>query len=471
MMTKSSICRPNLTRLGCPRWPWLLLAPFGCMQWPSPEHEGWLLAAAKAPAFATASDFGEPDRESLASTSSAQSLDEATDSAGGGVSWQARLGSAEEPLANATLAASAGVIFVAGTTSLPSTGAANASLTALSSSDGSVLWTDRLESTGSSVASATASSSDRVLIAGQSSGALGGPAQGFGDAFVAAYSVAGEQLWARQLGGASPDAALGVSFDPSGAALVVGETRSVLDGAREGSDRDAFLAKLDADGALVYTRQLGSDPGIDEIATSVAASASGDIVLAGYTFGGVQGETQGSADAFVARYSGAGDLLWTAQLGSEAYDIAEAVTVDADGATYVAGLTRGSIARGGVIFGGRPLLAKYSATGERLWTIELEDAEMGAASAVAVDARGDVWIAGRTAASFAAPNQGAFDSFVARFSADGTRSWAQQPGLADNDRAAGLALDGEQLLLLSRATQSGETVFDYAMLSVLETDL
>ena len=471
-MTMSSIRRPNLARpdaCGCPRWPWFLLAACGCMQWPSPEHEDWLVATAEPPAFAAASDFGEPDGARLTSSSAAQSRED-EEAADAGVLWRTQLGSAGAPLAGASLSVSEGVLFVAGTVSSETLGAGDASLAAYSSK-GSVLWTRQLGTAQADAANAIASRGGSVLIAGQSSGSLGGPALGFGDAFAAAYSAAGDLLWTRQLGGPEPDAALDVSVDPSGAVLVVGETRSVLDGAREGTDRDAFVVKLAADGELVYARQLGSSPGVDDVATSVATLASGDVVLAGYTFGGVQAEGYGSADAFVARYSSAGELLWTAQLGSGDYDSAEAVAVDDSGAVYVAGQIGGSIAGPGVVFGSRPLLAKYSPAGEPLWTVELEDAAMGAASAIVVDARGEVWISGRTAASFAAPNQGAFDSFVARFSLDGARSAALQPGVTDNDRGDGLVLDGERLFLLSRATQSGELPFEYALLSALDTEL
>jgi hypothetical protein len=474
MMNMSSIRIPIRARTdgrAWLRWPWLSLAVCGCMQWPLPDHEDWL-AMAEPPAFATASDFGEPDGESLASTSAAQSQDGAADTASDGVAWRTRLGDAEAPQVAASLSATGGVVFVAGAVSPVSSGASDALLTAISSSDGSVLWTHQLGSSEPDAANGSASRGDRVVIAGQTGGSLGGPAQGFGDAFVAAYSIAGEPLWTQQLGGPNPDAAFGVSLDSNGAALVVGETRSALDGARRGSDRDAFLAKVGPDGELVYARQLGSSLGVDEVATSVATDANGDVVLAGHTFGSVQGESKGSADILVARYSSAGELLWTAQLGSEGYDAAEAIAVDAGGAVYVAGQTGGSIVGGpGVVFGGRPLLAKLSATGAPLWSVELEDAEMGAASAIVVDAQGDVWLSGRTAASFAAPNHGAFDSFVARFSSDGARTSALQPGVADNDRAVGIALDGERLLLLSRATQSGEVAFDYALLTALAAEL
>jgi len=468
----SSIRKPNLARTegrGSHRWLWAALTACGCMQWPSLEHDGLIPTATDPPPPV---DEVLPGAESatLASAEAAQSQPEQTPS--DAVLWQTRLGSERAPQMGAGLSASEGVAFAVGAvTSDEVPSSSDASLAAYSSSDGALLWTRQLGSPEADAANASASSGDRVLIAGQSAGALGGPAQGFGDAFVAAYSATGELLWTRQIGSPQPDAALGVSIDASGAVLVVGDTRGVLAGERDRNDRDAFLAKLGPDGELIYARQLGSGPGLDEIATGVATDASGDVVLAGHTFGGVGGDGNGSADAFVARYSSAGELLWTAQLGGEDFDAAEAVGVDASGASYVAGQTGGSIVGGpGVVFGGRPLLAKYSPVGELLWSVELEDAEMGAASAVAIDARGDVWIAGRTAASFAAPNQGGFDSFVARFSADGARLSALQPGVTDGDRAVGLAWDGEHLVLLSRATQIGEVAFDYALLTGIENE-
>jgi outer membrane protein assembly factor BamB len=445
------------------RWHWVLLAACGCAQWPSAELDAWLPPSGDPSALA-ADERPSLDDAPLASVEAAQTQ---TAEAAGGSLWQVQLDSAA--LVLSSLSAAPGAVFAAGTVASESaTDASDASLSAFSSEDGTELWTRVLGSTAADAASASASGGDRVLIAGRSAGALAGPAQGFGDAFVAAYSHAGELLWTHQLGSPEPDAALAVSVDASGAVLVAGETRGMLAGARTGNDRDAFLAKLGPDGALLYTRQLGSGPGLDEIATGVATDASGDVLLAGYTFGAVSGAGNGSADAFLARYSGAGELLWAAQLGGAGYDAAEAVAVDGMGAAYVTGQIGGSLTRG-VVFGGRPFLAKYSPLGEPLWTLELEDAEMGAGSSVVVDGSDQPWIAGRTSASFAAANQGGFDSFVARFSAEGSRLSAVQPGVADSDRAAGLALDGERLLLLSRATQSGDAPFDYALLSAIAT--
>ena len=473
-MKTSSNCNHDRATAGGrerPRWPWaLLLAASGCIQWPSTELEGSQPAAGErgsveAPAIAGGA------RAPLASAEAAQS--QSTAGSTGTWAWHAELSSERAPLIAAGLSASGGLAFVASTASVgldgSSSSAGDAQLAAYASADGAPLWALQLGSAEADAASGVAAAGERVVLAGRTAGSLGAPQQGFGDAFVAAYSDVGEQLWIRQLGSSQPDAALGVSLDASGAVVVAGDTRGALEGVHEGADRDAFLAKLGPDGELIFTRQLGSQVGYDDVAVSVATDVGGDVVIAGHTFGGMQGGGNGSADAFVARYSGDGALLWTAQLGGGDYDTAEAVSVGATGDVYVAGQTGGFLAGGpGVVVGSRPLLAKYSQTGELLWTTELEDAEMGSASAVGIDATGEVWIAGHTSASLAGPNQGTYDTFLARFSPEGERLSVLQVGSSDADRAVGLGLDGDRLLLLSKTTRGGDAAFDGALLSGLD---
>lgn len=394
-----------------------------------------------------------PDAE-VAQSAEALSDDEASAAS---LAWRVELGTPEAPLGGVGLAGIAeGVVALAGTS------ASEAELGVYSSTDGSEIWTQRVAASRAGAVAA----GNGVLLAGTTSGALDGPQQGFDDAFVAAYSRGGEPLWTRQIGTPEPDAALAVGTDASGVVLLAGETRGALDGAREGSDTDAFLARFDADGQLLHIRQLGSQSGYDETAVSVAVAHGGAAVIAGRTFGGVHGDGAGSADGIVARYSSTGELEWTAQFGGADYDTATAVSAAPSGAVFVAGQTGAFLAGPGTIVGGQPLLAKYSAQGELEWTRTLDDAEMGAASAVAVDADGDVWLAGYTSASFAGPGQGAYDSFVAHFSSDGARLDAGQFGVADNDRSAGLVLDSERLVLLSRVTRSSDGS-DYSLLAGL----
>ena len=434
-----------------------LLAASGCWQWPLAEQEDWGGAVAPSANGTDTSADG-----AVAQLASAETATTEPD-------FVATLGSERAPLSGAGLALSGDVAFVAGTASAGLDGSdtsSDAVLVARASLDGAPLWTREIGTVEADTASAVARGGGLVVIAGSTAGELGGPQHGFGDAFAAAWSELGEPLWTRQLGSAAPDVARGVSIDASGAVLLTGDTRGVLDGAREGTDADAFVAKLGPDGEILYTRQLGSQPGYDDIAVGVATDRDGNVVIAGRTFGALQGDNLGSADAFVAHFSRDGALDWTAQLGGEDHDAAEAVDVDESGAVYIAGQTGAFLAGGpGVVIGGRPLLAKYSPAGALLWSVELPEAEMGSASALRIDANAEPWIAGHTTGSFAGPGQGADDAFVAHFSSDGVLLAASRPAVSESDRAAGLALDGERLLLLSRVTHSGDVPFETALLS------
>src|SRR5690348_10232645 len=72
----------------------------------------------------------------------------------------------------------------------------------------------------------------------------------------------------------------------------------------------------------------------------------------------------------------------------------------------------------GVVIPGQPFVAKYSPAGEQLWLAALEEGAIGSVSGVASDGR-DAVIVGYTSADWGAQNQGSFDSFVARVSAEG----------------------------------------------------
>jgi hypothetical protein len=79
----------------------------------------------------------------------------------------------------------------------------------------------------------------------------------------------------------------------------------------------------------------------------VAVDASGNVYVAGYTEGALPGQTNlgemGFSDAFVRKYDAAGDELWTRQCGTSGYDWAYGVAVDASGNVYVAGSTYGTL--------------------------------------------------------------------------------------------------------------------------------
>jgi hypothetical protein len=335
---------------------------------------------------------------------------------------------------------------------------------------GELLWTREL-GTSDSDASAGLSldGAGNVFIAGDTAGAMDGTGRGFGDGFVAKYSPVGQLEWTRQLGTSQPDAAAGVSADADGNVFVAGFTRGALEGERNGKDADAWVVKLSPAGELLWSRQLGSSVGYDEKASGVSADADGNVIIAGHSFGALEGGNRGSADAFVAKLSANGDLLWIRQHGATGHDAAEAVSADGSGNVYVSGQVGGVLPGGpSVVLPGNPYVAKYSPAGDLLWELQLADASKGSAVRVSTNGAG-AFIAGYTSGAWVGPNQGLYDSFVAQLSANGEVLWALQLGFDDLDQATGVSADATGYLFMSRnAWHRGAGGSDTSFLSRLK---
>ncbi|MEO1131189.1 MAG: SBBP repeat-containing protein [Cyanobacteria bacterium J06639_1] len=111
-----------------------------------------------------------------------------------------------------------------------------------------------------------------------------------------------------------------------------------------------------------------------DIPNGIVVDADGDVIVVGSTSGDLDGDGastyEGIADAWVAKYDPDGNLLWFDQFGSEGYDSASNVTVDGDGNVYVTGQTTGYLGEepGGVNQGARDYwLAKYDTDGNQIW--------------------------------------------------------------------------------------------------------
>ena len=86
---------------------------------------------------------------------------------------------------------------------------------------------------------------------------------------------------------------------------------------------------------LLWVRQLGTEH--SDIAHGVATDAAGNVYVTGDTWGSLGGANLGHEDAWAAKYDAAGRLLWKRQLGTEVYDAASGVATDAAGNVYLTG--------------------------------------------------------------------------------------------------------------------------------------
>src|SRR5262249_28652711 len=109
--------------------------------------------------------------------------------------------------------------------------------------------------------------------------------------------------------------------------------------------RDAFVLKLNALGnALTFSTYLGGAGA--ENGNAIALDAQGNAYVAGDTTSSdfptrtpFQTSNNGRQDAFVAKISSSGVLLYGTYLGGSGDDRAAGVAVDASGSAYVTGST------------------------------------------------------------------------------------------------------------------------------------
>ena len=259
----------------------------------------------------------------------------------------------------------------------------------------------------------------------------------------AAPASAQSLIWARQFGSVSSDPAAGVAVDASGNSYVVGWTDGALPGQTSSGGADAWVRKYDATGTVVWTHQFGA--GGFAAALGVAVDASGDVYVAGVTDNELPGQINGGGfrdDAFLRKYDSGGAILWTRQFGTAGNDAALGVAVDASGNVYVAGDVEGTLS-GQISSGGYDAFVRtYDPAGGVLWTSQFGTSGIDSAHGVAVDASGNAWAAGVTTGTFAGQTSaGGDDAFARAYDSAGTALWTSQFGTAGSDFANGAAVD------------------------------
>ncbi|MCH7793204.1 MAG: hypothetical protein IID31_13110 [Planctomycetes bacterium] len=273
-----------------------------------------------------------------------------------------------------------------------------------------------------------------VMVAGRTVGGLGGPRMGGWDAFLARYDGAGNQQWIRQFGSTSSDFVSALAPDGAGGVIVAGETTGNLGGRNAGLE-DAFLARYTGAGRQLWIRQFGTSTR-DE-ASAIAPDGAGGVMVAGFTRGSLTGEPfrGGFSDAFLASYDGAGNQRWIRQFGTSADDVVNALAPDGNAGVFVGGWMGGN--PNGPFGGGTGdvFLARYDGAGNRLWMTKVGTSRSQGLRALAADGAGGVIIVGSASGSLR-------PILLGRYDGAGNLLWIRQFGTSTSDLAPALARDG-----------------------------
>ena len=266
-------------------------------------------------------------------------------------------------------------------------------------SQGSVIWAKSLGGTGNDNGLALSVSSDgSVLWTGfhsSNSTADSTALKDFGglDTFLAKVGVDGSYTWVRSVGGPGDDSGEGVAVDPAGGSYVVGNVSNQ-------SPSDVFLLRYNADGDLVWARKAGGAS--SDTATSIVADSSGVYIAGSFegmaTFEGVSITSAGLSDAYLAKYSPSGSLVWVERFGGTGADDSDQVDLDPFGNPCLLGSFEGSMSFGGQVLvseGSRDLfLAKTAATsGKLIWSRSIGGGTLDSAHGLSSGSDGSLYLA------------------------------------------------------------------------------
>lgn len=133
--------------------------------------------------------------------------------------------------------------------------------------------------------------------------------------------------WCRYIGGGWKDTMVatggtGIAFDTHGNIFVGGNTVRTVPGGVNLGGTDGVIAKLDANGNIVWVKQYGS--AANDVAVAVGVDTYADVAyLAGNTAGSVPGDYQrGGGDWFLFQVkSSDGSRIWSKQYGGRGNDV------------------------------------------------------------------------------------------------------------------------------------------------------
>jgi hypothetical protein len=351
-----------------------------------------------------------------------------------------------------TLAADSTGLYVAGCTggmlSGSSSAGGEAAFVRKYDKSGNVLWTRQFGSSNACAVDVT-SDSGEIYGVGFTTGALPGQTDGGGeDAFVRKYDRSGNVLWTRQFGSGVDDRAYGVTTDSTGV-YAVGYTGGTLPGQTSAGKHDIFVRKYDRSGNVVWTRQFGTS---DTDAAQEIASDHTGIYVSGGTMGALPGQTSaGTTDAFVRKYDPFGNELWTRQFGTSAVDAIWDIH-DSSAGIYVGGTTEAALP--GQVSAGKQdaFLRSYDPSGNVLWTRQFGTAAYDWIRAVRADSM-VVHVAGDTHGALPGQTHGGQgDPFVRKYDNRGNELWTEQFGGGEytefhSDASLALVVDSTAMYL------------------------
>jgi hypothetical protein len=214
------------------------------------------------------------------------------------------------------------------------------------------------------------------------------------------YDVNGNQLWVASYNGpgSGHDYVKAMALDESGNVYVTGYSPG------NGTGTDYATVKYSSEGTQLWVARYNGSANSDDEPCGMAVDTAGNIYVTGSSHGN-HTQFQGGIDYATLKYDSGGNELWVVRYSNpeEFWDQARAMAVDSSGNVYVTGLSQGNITKIDIA------TVKYDSDGNQVWVARYSG-ELSMVYpyssipsyyndqpyAIALDAQGDVYIAGST---------------------------------------------------------------------------
>jgi Beta-propeller repeat len=295
----------------------------------------------------------------------------------GSLTWQKQIGSSYTDEARALLVRADGSVLI-GTYNLSRSEVGLIKLSAT----GDIVWEGQILLTNESnlnISSLVQDASNNVYLAGSS---VGTQRTSGTDALVAMYSSVNidqntsmpNPTWKKTFtsNGSKSDEIRGVTFDSSQNLIMAGTTAGAFNAMTSAGKQDLFVARFPAAElghaivpASLEINQTGTTN--DDEASAIAADSSGNVYVTGFTNGGT-GTGPAHDSGFLQRFDSSLAATWTSTLATNDSSNAENLAVSVDqGSIYVTGKTSGPIGTTVLAGASDMTVARFEADGSRTW--------------------------------------------------------------------------------------------------------
>lgn len=162
-----------------------------------------------------------------------------------------------------------------------------------------------------------------------------------GDYWAIKLNPSGTTEWTKYFGGNNTEVPYDTEQTSDGGFIIAGTSDSIdVDITNNKGQYDFWVIKINSSGNLVWEKSYGGT-GIDE-AYSITKADAGNFMVLGKTFSadGNVSQNSGSADLWLIKIDGSGNLLWEKTYGGGSFDEGRAIKKTTDDGYIIAGSTR-----------------------------------------------------------------------------------------------------------------------------------